>query len=469
MGDVSRDDVQRALTFAGQQGRLLFAEEANILHRFEARAADVERLFGLFRQQQTELGGQVTAADKAELRRRLDALDDELNRALAREYGVDEKKPKAYKDWLASHRPLHWFVEFYGIMRRGGFDVVIGNPPYVEYGKVKTDYTVRGYTTGTCGNLYAYVVERNESLLARQGYTGMIIPHSAICTDRMEPLIKVITDSRLWVSTYDIRPAKLFIGVDQRLAIYLKRKLDHHATYTTRYHRWSEETRGVLFSQLQYAKTDDCEFKNSLPKVGYDIERSIWERIHAQKLLVEQLRGQVRLYFHNAPRYWIRAMTFVPYFWNERGGEQLSTQVKILNAPGKLDGGAIAAALNSSLFYWWFVALSDCRHLNLREIESFPLELDRMTQETKSELGDLVAKLMKDYEKHSVRKETEYQTTGRVIYDEFYPRYSKPIIDQIDRVLARHYGFTDEELDFIINYDIKYRMGDELEAMDENE
>jgi len=26
-------------------------------------------------------------------------------------------------------------------------------------------------------------------------------------------------------------------------------------------------------------------------------------------------------------------------------------------------------------------------------------------------------------------------------------------------LLAEHYGFTDEELDFIINYDIKYRMG----------
>ena len=33
------------------------------------------------------------------------------------------------------------------------------------------------------------------------------------------------------------------------------------------------------------------------------------------------------------------------------------------------------------------------------------------------------------------------------------------IIDEIDRALADHYGFTDEELDFIINYDIKYRMG----------
>ena len=39
---------------------------------------------------------------------------------------------------------------------------------------------------------------------------------------------------------------------------------------------------------------------------------------------------------------------------------------------------------------------------------------------------------------------------------------SKSIIDEIDKVLAKHYGFTEEELDFIINYDIKYRMGDEL-------
>jgi len=38
-------------------------------------------------------------------------------------------------------------------------------------------------------------------------------------------------------------------------------------------------------------------------------------------------------------------------------------------------------------------------------------------------------------------------------------KLSKVIIDEIDKVLAEHYGFTDEELDFIINYDIKYRMG----------
>ncbi len=35
----------------------------------------------------------------------------------------------------------------------------------------------------------------------------------------------------------------------------------------------------------------------------------------------------------------------------------------------------------------------------------------------------------------------------------------KPIIDEINRPLARHYGLSDEELDFIINYDVKYWMG----------
>ena len=38
---------------------------------------------------------------------------------------------------------------------------------------------------------------------------------------------------------------------------------------------------------------------------------------------------------------------------------------------------------------------------------------------------------------------------------------SKHIIDEIDHVLAEHYAFSDEELDFIINNDIKYRMGRE--------
>lgn len=51
---------------------------------------------------------------------------------------------------------------------------------------------------------------------------------------------------------------------------------------------------------------------------------------------------------------------------------------------------------------------------------------------------------------------TGYFTVGALAY------LSKPIIGEIDKVLAKHYGFTEEELDYIINYDIKYRMGKDL-------
>lgn len=47
----------------------------------------------------------------------------------------------------------------------------------------------------------------------------------------------------------------------------------------------------------------------------------------------------------------------------------------------------------------------------------------------------------------------------------------RSIIDEIDRVLAEHYGFTDEELDFIMaapaNDDIKYRMRRDGLAVDD--
>ena len=70
-------------------------------------------------------------------------------------------------------------------------------------------------------------------------------------------------------------------------------------------------------------------------------------------------------------------------------------------------------------------------------------------------MGEQLGRALKNTAKRCSRQ----YPSGPIEYDEYYPAKAKPIIDEIDRVLAKHYGFTDEELDFIINYDIKYRMG----------
>ena len=68
-------------------------------------------------------------------------------------------------------------------------------------------------------------------------------------------------------------------------------------------------------------------------------------------------------------------------------------------------------------------------------------------------------------------KKNSFITTRNTVNDDielesFRLNSSKNILDCIDKILAKHYGFTEETLDFIINYDIKYRMGEELEKED---
>ena len=443
------------------------------LPKIKERAEIADRAFRKFREMQTEHGmdaGEFTRA-KADLRKRLAELRAELDSYLAGDYGVKVDDDKAYRQWRESHQPFHWFVEFYGIMDSGGFDVVIGNPPYVEYRNIIKTYKIKDYITESCSNLYAFVLERNAGIVTSLGRSGMIVPHSAICTDRMGPVQKLLVsnDTMLWVSSYDIRPAKLFVGVDQRLAIYLMASGVPSASsgiLSSRYHRWSEQLRAALLSSVEYVNTAISIIPYSVPKIHSRIEKQLLEKLIVNQPLKQSFQKrdssnskESTVYFHNAPRYWIRATNFIPYFWNEKDGEKISTQVKSLTLTTKLDATAVVAALNSSLFYWWFLILSDCRHLNMREIESFPIGLDQVPQDTKVGLCKLSDQLMENFNHHKQRKETRYNTTGKVIYDEFNQKPSKPITDEIDCVLAEHYGFTDEELDFIINYDIKYRMG----------
>src|SRR5207245_7684539 len=68
--------------------------------------------------------------------------------------------------------------------------------------------------------------------------------------------------------------------------------------------------------------------------------------------------------------------------------------------------------------------------------------------------------LMLDY-----RKNAKHLKRGETNSYTIYAKKSKPILDEIDRVLAEHYGFTDEELEFILSYDLKYRIGQEIRAL----
>jgi hypothetical protein len=112
--------------------------------------------------------------------------------------------------------------------------------------------------------------------------------------------------------------------------------------------------------------------------------------------------------------------------------------------------------LISSTFFFYYQATSNCRDLNPSDI-SFAPEPDWSSSTKK--LEELSKAIEKDYTAKAKILKMHNKLTGLVELESLTPSVSKPIIDEIDRILALHYGFTEEELDFIINYDIKYRMG----------
>jgi len=425
-------------------------------HRDEilANIADLADLFDRFREQQTVYGGKVTADDKRKLRDKLATLSLELDRYLARDYGIDPDKAKAFAAWRESHQPFHWFAEFYGVIREGGFDVVIGNPPYVEYKDVSSTYSTRGLITQSCGNLFAYVTERSKEVSKYNGRMGMIIPLSAFSTDRMIPLISDLKNSSslLHIAHFGWRPAKLFDGVNLQLSIVLLQYGSSPTKIeTTRYILWESTTRDYLFERIEFAYTSDARLEGSIPKLGSAIAATILEKLRSSHGEISRCftrRSINNVFYRRGGLYW---KVFVDF-------ETYSSEEKTISLLDDVNRYHVAAALSSNLWWWYFTITSDCRHLGNRDISTFPFDPRQLDSEASKTLEELGLKYIEDLRSNSKIETRVYKGKKSVECMSFRVKQSKSLINQIDLLICNSCGLTDEEADFIINYDIKYRM-----------
>ena len=251
VGFTSLDAVRRAMTvMPNGQHRQMFPEDQAGLDRINEEAEIASAAFNQFRWQQTMLGGEVTSADKQALRDRLRTLDDELDHLLAAEHGVDPNKTAAYDAWRVSHQPFHWFVEFYGVMSKAGFDVVIGNPPYVATKSIR--YSLGRNVAHRYPDIYAHVLQKSMQITSQSGRCGMILPLSIAFSRDFASMREVIREwGTSWLSSFDNIPAALFAGVSQRCTILLSVPSDHHI-FTTRLNRWRAQFRPSLMANVTY-------------------------------------------------------------------------------------------------------------------------------------------------------------------------------------------------------------------------
>ena len=141
----------------------------------------------------------------------------------------------------------------------GGFDAIVGNPPWKEYATVKHVYRVVGYDTIDSGNLYALCTERALQLGRESSHIGFIVQLPLASSSRMDSTRKFVETacSGLWVATFDDRPGKLFEGLQHcRSTVFIGQKgsAAGSALATSGYQRWPSEARHEMIDCIRLAR-----------------------------------------------------------------------------------------------------------------------------------------------------------------------------------------------------------------------
>ncbi|NVM22144.1 MAG: SAM-dependent methyltransferase [Desulfobacterales bacterium] len=466
VGFVKREEIRQAAQWSASgkqhQGKLVFGKTKEAIDRIEEDAEIVERAYNSFQKMQTEysMDAKAFSSQKRQLSDRLKKLTEELNQYLAREYGIDPKKPREFNKWIKSHHPFHWFVEFFGIMKKGGFDVAIGNPPYVVYSSSKVEYRVEpmGFQTLPTKNLYALVFERSVCLAKHVSPVGLIVQMTVLSSNRLPSLQDLLLGrGSLYLLPFPRRPQSMFDGVEMPVAILLSMAGPNSTFITSRLGRIYADERPHALKTVGLTSHSIRIDGHRVAKIGLPMERSIYEKLMSQKATVNNLvtkNSDQIVYYQEACRYWLKACEGVPYF-KRNGKNMIPPHGRVISLESAKAAQFLFCLLNSSLFFWYYSLFSDCEHVNDHLVKNMPIP----EQWSERAWSGIARRLLVNLQKHSNRKTIKTKQGHRIEYDEIRALSSKDVIDKIDSILADDYHLTGAQRDFLINFDIKYRMG----------
>lgn len=317
------------------------------------------------------------------------------------------------------------------------FDIVVGNPPYVEYGKLpvkpNTNY----------GNSYADVLQNSIMSAKGSASIGFVIPISFVSTTRMKGIRDYAYKklSKMFVLNFADRPDCLFDGVHQKLTILFGVKGSTKCSvYSSSYYHWYSDERDELLDNATILPVKPTD--KYIPKIGAKFEQSIFDKILSAegKTLPEigkATENSSSVYLNMRGCFWMKAFSFNPG----------SKEYNKFDCPAEMQP-YILCLLNSNLYFLYWTVVSDCWHITGKELSGFTIPIKGIDFEAFKDLASKLEQRLEETKKYIGSKQTAY---------EYKHKDCKKEIDDIDVALQQIYRLSNEEIEFLRNYKIRYR------------
>ena len=359
-----------------------------------------------------------------------------------------------------------WFHDVFSRPSKEGFDIVIGNPPYgAKYDSQTKRYYKNTYVTANSIrdlqkkslDTYTLFIELGYNLLRRSGSFAYIVPISLTSSDSLTGVHRLLMNNcdTIHISSYAVRPKPVFENAMVNTSILLFQKTEtpcQHLFSTKMHRRGNEFDLQRLIDNLQFVDVKGQTLYGRIPKIGSEIEKNILNKLFSYTKLGSFIKtsGSPIVYRFAGGRYF-KVVT------NYSIGSSAERTIYFANS--KI-ANAVGCILSSNLSFWFYQIFSDNLNWKTYEIENFTIP--QLSTTNIEYLDELYSRYLSDIEDKANIRTTSGESTYNVdSFKEYKIVRSKAIIDEIDDYIGPLYRLTQEEIDFIKNYELEFRMAGE--------
>ncbi len=217
---LKKGERSKTLTFQDYNRRLSLGQKANIL---------LNCIYGVDLDEK--------AVELAQLNLLLKLLEDETPETKRRILPNMKDNIKCGNSLIddpkvAGDKAFKWEAQFPDVFKGSGFDVVVGNPPYVRIHEfdeaTKKAFAKYNSATGQY-DIYVLFIEKSLDILKEEGYLGFIVSNKFLVSDYGLGIRKIILNKSVIKYLLDVSNLKVFKEASVYPIIFISQKSNNHS------------------------------------------------------------------------------------------------------------------------------------------------------------------------------------------------------------------------------------------------